>query len=406
MPAARAGRRRRARSAAASAPSSRRSSSCPSAPSRRTARCTTPTPATTRRRRRSSGSTRSSGAGASSRRCWRGARSASIARPRSRYYERRAALMTDRIGDHAGAAAVLRQLRKMHPEDDAIAARLERALGRAGPRRRAGRGACARACAQPSAAARARPSWRACTSSSARSRRSSATRRRRSAPSSTRSSCRPRIRARWPSWPSCARAAPTGTATRRRASARRRWRRRRRRRWRALVDAARVHIERRKDDQAAKRALERALQKDPDAPEAVALYGSLARRLLDDTTADALALKELHGAPAPSPERQAELHAGLGASALRRGDTDEAARRFREAVAAQAGLSAGHPGAGRSGGAVGRVGRGGGAVARRGVARRRAAAGGGAVPSPARRRCRAAGAARRCLSGAARGRSA
>ncbi|HEX9104598.1 MAG TPA: tetratricopeptide repeat protein, partial [Polyangia bacterium] len=46
--------------------------------------------------------------------------------------ERRAAIMTDRIGDHAGAAAALKQLRKMHPEDDAIAARLERALGRAG----------------------------------------------------------------------------------------------------------------------------------------------------------------------------------------------------------------------------------------------------------------------------------
>ncbi|MGZ3406152.1 MAG: tetratricopeptide repeat protein, partial [Polyangia bacterium] len=105
----------------------------------------------------------------------------------------------------------------------------------------------------------------------------------------------------------------------------------------ALVDAARVHMERRKDDQAAKRALERALQKDPDAPEAVALYGSLARRLLDDKTADQLAMKELHGEPPPSADRQAELHAGLGASALRRGEPDEAGRRFREAVAAKPG---------------------------------------------------------------------
>ena len=174
----------------------------------------------------------------------------------------------------------------------------------------------------------------------------------------------------------------------------------------ALVDAARVHMERRKDDQAAKRALERALQKDPDAPEAIALYGSLARRLLDDKTADALAEKELGREPPAPPERQAELHAGLGASALRRGETDEAARRFREAVAARPGYPPAIQGLADLGGAVGRVGRGRGALARRGVEGGRAAAGGGAVPPPARRRLRAAGAARRRLSGAARGRPA
>ncbi len=105
----------------------------------------------------------------------------------------------------------------------------------------------------------------------------------------------------------------------------------------ALVDAARVHMERRKDDQAAKRALERALHRDRCA-RAVALYGSLARRLLDDTTADQLAMKELHGVTAPSPDRRAELRAGLGSSALGgAASPTKTARRFREAVAAKPG---------------------------------------------------------------------
>ena len=251
-------------------------------------------------------------------------------------FEKRAAILTDRIGDHGGAAAVLRSLRKMHPEDDTIAARLERALGRAGrvdeqaevlrTRIRAAKRAGASKPelarmhvelgvleAQLEDAATAERTFEHALEL---------------VPEDPRALAElAKLRQGGADWDGYAAArereaevaASTGQAVA------------------ALVDAARVHMERRRDDVAAKRALERALQKDPDAPEAVALYGSLARRLLDDKTADMLAHKELGGTPAPSPERQAELHAGLGASALRRGDPDEAARRFREAVSARPG---------------------------------------------------------------------
>ncbi|HXU71921.1 MAG TPA: tetratricopeptide repeat protein, partial [Polyangia bacterium] len=249
-------------------------------------------------------------------------------------YEKRAALLTDRIGDHAGAAAVLRQLRKMHPEDDRIAARLERALGKAGrvdeqaevlrTRIRAAKRAGAAKPelarmhvelgvleAQLEDAAAAEKTFEHALELQPEDPRALAE--------------LAKLRQGGADWDGYAaareREAEVAASTAQAVA--------------ALVDAARVHMERRKDDVAAKRALERALHKDPDAADAVALYGSLARRLLDDKTADALALKELGATPAP--ERQAELHAGLGASALRRGEPDEAARRFREAVSARAG---------------------------------------------------------------------
>jgi tetratricopeptide (TPR) repeat protein len=250
--------------------------------------------------------------------------------------ERRAAVMTDRLGDHAGAAAALRQLRKMHPEDDKIAERLERALGRAGRVdeqaevlrtriRTAKRGGASKTQlagmhvelgaleAQLGDAQAAERTFEIALEL---------------APDDPRALAElAKLRqggADWDGYAAAREREAEVAANAAQAVA-------------ALVDAARVHMERRKDDQSAKRALERALKKDPEAPEAIALYGSLARRLLDDTTADALALKELGMKPAPAADRQAELHAGLGASALRRGEPDEAARRFREAVAARPG---------------------------------------------------------------------
>ncbi len=250
--------------------------------------------------------------------------------------EKRAALMTDRIGDHAGAAAVLRQLRKMNPEDDAIALRLERALGKAG-----------RVDEQAEVLrTRIRAAKRAGASKSEQARmhvelgvleaqlEDAATAERTFEHALELMPEDPRALAElaklrqggadWDGYAAAREREAEVAANSEQAVA-------------ALVDAARVHMERRKDDVAAKRALERALQKNPDAAEAVALYGSLARRMLDDKTADALAHKELGATPPPSPERQAELHAGLGASALRRGEPDEAARRFREAVSARPG---------------------------------------------------------------------
>ncbi|MGZ3442157.1 MAG: tetratricopeptide repeat protein, partial [Polyangia bacterium] len=250
--------------------------------------------------------------------------------------ERRAALMTDRIGDHAGAAVVLRQLRKMHPEDDAIAARLERALGRAGrvdeqaevlrtriraaKRSGASKGEQARMHVELGALEAQLGDVQAAERTFEHALELQ--------PEDPRALAElAKLRQGGADWDGYAtareREAEVASSTAQAVA--------------ALVDAARVHMERRKDDQAAKRALERALQKDPDAPEAIALYGSLARRLLDDKTADQLAMKELHGEPPPSADRQAELHAGLGASALRRGEPDEAGRRFREAVAAKPG---------------------------------------------------------------------
>jgi tetratricopeptide (TPR) repeat protein len=250
--------------------------------------------------------------------------------------ERRAQILSERIGDHAGAAAVLRQLRKMHPEDDQIAARLERTLGRAGrveeqaevlrTRIRAAK----RAGATKSELARMHVEvglLEAQLGDAAGAERT-LEKALELAPEDPRALAElAKLRQGGADWDGYAtareREAEVASSPAQAVA--------------ALVDAARVHMERRKDDQAAKKALERALQKDPEAAEAIALYGSLARRLLDDKTADQLAMRELHGEPPPAPERRAELHAGLGASALRRGEPDEAARRFREAVAAHAG---------------------------------------------------------------------
>lgn len=250
--------------------------------------------------------------------------------------ERRAALLSDRLGDHAGAAVVLTQLRKMQPEDDAIAARLERALGRAGrvdeqaellrtrlraaKRSGATKGELARMNVELGVLEAALGDVQAAERTFELALEL--------VPDDPRALAElAKLRQGGADWDGYARArereAEVASSTAQAVA--------------ALVDAALVHIDRRRDDQAAKRVLERALQKDPDAPEAIALYGSLARRLLDDETADAMAEKELRATPPRTAERQAELHAGLGASALRRGDGDGAARRFREAVAARPG---------------------------------------------------------------------
>ena len=97
-------------------------------------------------------------------------------------------------------------------------------------------------------------------------------------------------------------------------------------------------MERRKDEQAAKRALERALQKDPEAPEAVALVRHRWRGACSTTrpptrwrsrSSDACRRRRRTG-------RRSCTRASAR-SALRRGEADEAARRFREAVAARPG---------------------------------------------------------------------
>jgi tetratricopeptide (TPR) repeat protein len=99
---------------------------------------------------------------------------------------------------------------------------------------------------------------------------------------------------------------------------------------RALLDAARVHLERRKDDAAAKKALERALAKDPSSAETAGILQSLYRRLGDKERADQLALREME--LSPPTERQAELKSLLGRSLLEKGEVEAATLLFREAL--------------------------------------------------------------------------
>ncbi|HEX4460005.1 MAG TPA: tetratricopeptide repeat protein, partial [Polyangia bacterium] len=252
--------------------------------------------------------------------------------------ERRAQLLTEKIGDHAGAAAVLRTLRKQRPDDDELAQRLERALGRAGrideqaevlrTRIRAAKRA------DRSRAEVARLHVELALLEVALSDATSAERTLEKAlellPEDPRALAElAKLRqggADWDGYAAAREREAAVAATPEQAVA-------------ALVDAARVHMERRKDDAAAKRALEKALERDPQSIEAIALFGSLARRLLDDDLADELALRELGMTDerAPTPSRRAELHAGLGAAALRRGEREEAASRFREAISSSPG---------------------------------------------------------------------
>lgn len=111
---------------------------------------------------------------------------------------------------------------------------------------------------------------------------------------------------------------------------------------RALVDAGRVHLERRRDDAAARRCFERALEKDPRSAEAMGPLATLLRRAGEHDAADALAERELQldGEGAPNDHRRAELYALLGASHLRKGEHDEAGRAYREAMGAVPGFPA------------------------------------------------------------------
>jgi golgin subfamily B member 1 len=257
---------------------------------------------------------------------------------RAALLERRAQLLSERLGDHAGAAVVLRQLRKLAPDDDELAQRLERALGKAGRRdeqadvlrgriKKLGREGASKAVL-------ARMHVELGLLEAQTGDHESAERTLQKAldlsPEDPRALAElARLRQSDADWDgyAAAREREAGVAESGKAAAA------------ALVDAAKVHLERRKDDAAAKKALERALQKDPDSEEAIALAGTLARRMLDDETADRLAQRELsfEGERAPSAARRAELHAGLGAAALRRGDREGAARAFREAIASQPG---------------------------------------------------------------------
>jgi tetratricopeptide (TPR) repeat protein len=250
--------------------------------------------------------------------------------------ERRAQLLAERLNDPGGAATVLKQLRRLKPDDDEVAARLERALGKAGRvdeqadvlrgRIRSARSAGA------SKAVLARMHVELGLVETQLGDTEGAERTLQKAlelqPDDPRALAElAHLRQSDADWDgyAAAREREAEVAESGAAAAT------------ALVDAARVHLERRKDDAAAKKALERALAKDPTSLEAIALLGSLSRRMLDDNTADRLAHAELAltGAQAPMPSRRAELYAGLGAAALRRSERQEAARWFREALAAQ-----------------------------------------------------------------------
>jgi tetratricopeptide (TPR) repeat protein len=104
---------------------------------------------------------------------------------------------------------------------------------------------------------------------------------------------------------------------------------------RALIDTARVHADKRKDDVAAKTTLERALAKEPHSAEALALLHGVLRRLGEDDRADEIGRREIN-LDDTQPERQAELLTAIGASLLKRDQVEPAAQAYRDALAAVA----------------------------------------------------------------------
>ena len=102
----------------------------------------------------------------------------------------------------------------------------------------------------------------------------------------------------------------------------------------ALLEAARVHRAERRDPEAARRCLERALTVDAEAQPALAALADVLDELGHRADADRLAERELALPPerAPSLERQAALECRLAASALASRDLDGAARRYRRAL--------------------------------------------------------------------------
>jgi Tfp pilus assembly protein PilF len=106
---------------------------------------------------------------------------------------------------------------------------------------------------------------------------------------------------------------------------------------RALLDAARVHRDKRDAPADARRCLERALEMDPAQPEALAALGQLQRKAGELDAADDLARREL--GVAATDERKAELHAALGESLLARGELEEAAASFRASLGRVAGFA-------------------------------------------------------------------
>jgi tetratricopeptide (TPR) repeat protein len=252
---------------------------------------------------------------------------------RAALLERRAALYDEGqpLDDAARAAAVLGELRPLRPDDDALAERLGRALGRAG--RRPEQAALLQArIARASDAARP-PLYVALAALEAELGDAAAAQvsleralaLRPDDPQLLAELARLRQGGEdWDGYTAAREREGEAAAEPARAAA-------------ALVDAARVHLEKRHDETAARRCLERALAREPQSAAALAALGALARARGEVDAADALAARELDLKSPPPPARQAELHAQLGASRLARGDVDGAAHRFREALAVQPG---------------------------------------------------------------------
>ena len=314
-----------------------------------------------------------------SRRCSRArvARAAAIASARARLLERRAQLLADRSATTRARRRCCAQLRKLRPDDDAIAARLERALEKAGTRDEQAEASCASASRTPGDAARPRTSGRGCSSSWRGSRPSSSdaqaaqrtleTRARAGARRSARArraGAAARGRLRLGRLRGGARARGGGGADRRAGGAR------------AGRRGARARWSSRKDDRRRARARAGAREGSAIADGAGAARRRSQRRPADDNAADGWRRRELAldamRAVAASGRRSCRRRSA--SSRLRRGELDEAAQQLprgaRRSYPAIRRRSRGSPTWRRSSGALGR---GRGAVARRGAARRRAA---------------------------------
>src|SRR5207237_2915523 len=185
--------------------------------------------------------------------------------------ERRAALLAEKLHDDDGTVVVLQQLRKLRPDDDAVAGRLQAILQKLGKREEAMallRERVPKAGAKKSERLVELAQLEADFGDFGAAQKS-LEKALAEKPDDPRALAElARLREGGSDWDgyATAREREAEVAATRESAVR------------ALLDAARVHLERRKDEAAARKTLERALQKDPSFPETLALLQNLYRR--------------------------------------------------------------------------------------------------------------------------------
>jgi tetratricopeptide (TPR) repeat protein len=242
--------------------------------------------------------------------------------------ERRATLLREKLHDDEGTLGVLQQLRRLRPEDDAIAARVVAAFQKLGKREEAMallRERVAKAGPRKSELLVELAQLEADFGDYGAAQKS-LEKALQEKPDDPRALAElARLREGGSDWDgyAAAREREAHVAATKEAAVR------------ALLDAARVHLDKRKDDAAAQKALERALETDGSSIDTLGLLQNLYRRIKLIDRADELVKREL--ALSPAPERLAELQSLLGRSLLDKGEIEAATKLFREALALRPG---------------------------------------------------------------------